>query len=132
MVMSSTGKLVKSGRWKKNVPHYTINQEAELVGDKAIKVAGLDGLTITHNTVFYDADNKSIGNMSAVVALAGWKFNQALANGFTVVEAYQIVYKDTTVNWKGADNLVHTVQAESICETLEVSMIEVATILKVQ
>jgi hypothetical protein len=89
----------------------------------------LDTLVITANTVAYDANGKAIGNMSAVVGLANFKFNQALAQGVAPVDAYQAVYKDTIIGWKGADNLPHEVQVESICEALEAGMIEVAKVV---
>jgi len=91
----------------------------------------LDKLVITTNTVAYDANGKAIGNMSAVVGLANFKFNQALASGIAPDIAYQSVYKDVKVGWKGADNIVHMVQIESIAEALEAGMQEVAKVLGV-
>lgn len=109
-----------------------IDADALLKAEVSAKVArdkALDELTIENNTVFYDANNKAIGNMSAVVSLANWKFNQSLLVTNNHVDSYQLIYKDTLVTWKGADNAPHTVMIESICEALETSMTNVSTIL---
>jgi len=98
---------------------------------KAEKESTLEKLTITTNTVMYDANGKAIGNMSAVVNVANWKYNQAVARGYEPLEAYTAIYKNTKVDWIGADNKTHTVAVESICEALEASMLEVATVLGV-
>ena len=65
------------------------------------------------------------------MALASFKFNQGLAAGNTPSVIYQALYKDTTVFWKGADNQVHEVMIESVCEALEASMLHVASLLGV-
>ena len=91
----------------------------------------LDDLVITHNTVAYDANGKSIGNMSAVMGVANFKYNQAVANGTSPAIAYQLIYKDTKIFWKGFDDKPHEVQIESVCEVLEKSMLEVASIIGV-
>ncbi len=106
--------------------------DAEAVAEATrVKVEALDDLIITANTVAYDANGKAVGNMSAVVSLAAFKFNQTIAGGIATDVAYQTIYKDTTIGWKGADNTIHTVQIESICEALEVSMLNIATIIGV-
>jgi len=98
---------------------------------KAEKVKALDELQITHNTVAYDANGRAIGNMSAVIGVANFKYNQAIANGASMILAYQAIYKDTKISWKGADDVVHDVMIESVCEALEKSMLEVAKIVVV-
>ena len=102
---------------------------AESFYEKQMKIEKLDSVIITHNTVAYDADGRSIGNMSAVMGVANFKFNQAVAGGATYADAYQAIYKDSTVFWKGADNKLHKVQIESVCKVLEKSMLEVANII---
>lgn len=109
-----------------------IADEQALLFESEVKQArdkALDELTVENNTVFYDANGKAIGNMSAVVALASWKFNQSLLVTNSYVDSYQLIYKDTSVTWKGADNAPHTVMVESICEALETSMTNVSIIL---
>ena len=96
---------------------------------KEAKTKALDELVITHNTVAYDANGRAIGNMSAVMGVANFKYNQAIALGTPAVDAYQLIYKDTKIWWKGADNQPHEVMIESVCEALEKSMTEVAVIL---
>lgn len=113
-----------------------VNEDVELVKyrgdtDKVTRNKTLDKLVVTANTVAYDANGKAIGNMASVVSLANWKFNQGLATGNSADVTYQAIYKDTTVVWKGADNVLHTVMVESVCEALEVSMIEVANLVAV-
>jgi len=104
----------------------------DIRADKDKKNKRLEDLIVTVNTVFYNANGKSIGNMGAVVSLANFKYNQAVAlTGTTPAEAYQVIYKDIKVTWKGADNKPHNVAVESVCEALEKSMQSVAGILGV-
>lgn len=98
---------------------------------KILKVKTLDELTITANTVAFDANGKAIGNMGAVLAVANFKFNQALSVGVPADIAYQSIFKDTKIGWKGADNAVHAVQIETVAEALEKSMHAVAEVLGV-
>jgi len=98
---------------------------------KIEKQKTLDTLSVTANTVAYDANGKAISNMGAVVSLANYKFNKALADDTSAKDAYQSIYKDTTIGWKGYDNLVHQVEVESICEALELGMKEVAKVVGV-
>ena len=113
-----------------------------MIEAKIAKEKALDELQITHETVAYDADGRSIGTMGAVVALVGYRFNQAISIGLpldpttptvltvlTPTQAYQLLYKDTRINWKGADNVKHNVMLESVCETLEKSIREVSIII---
>jgi len=115
---------------------------------KVKKDNALEALQVEHNTVMYDANGKAIGNMNAVVSLAGFKYITltdqfkasaladttktdteklvAIAKNEVAVRAE--IYKNTTVSWKGADNVLHTVMVESICEALEASMSQVGTI----
>jgi len=101
-----------------------VDAQAKRDRDKA-----LDELVITHNTVAYDANGKAIGNMSAVMGVANFKFNQMLANDFLPSDAYQAIYKETKIWWKGFDDQPHEVMIESICEALELSMLGVSDIL---
>ena len=107
---------------------------------KAEKSMALDSIQVTANTVAYDANGNSIGNMSSVVGLANFRFNQYISIGvaldptqptvltvLTPLDAYNAVYK-STVNWKGADNVIHTVQVESVAEALELGMKARATV----
>jgi len=104
--------------------------EAEAIKQaKIAKSKALDELVVTHNTVAYDADGRAIGNMSAVMGVANFKYNQAVASGVNPAEAYQLIYKDTKIWWKGADNEPHEVMIESVCEALEKSMNGVSDIL---
>ena len=98
---------------------------------KEVKLKELDTLKVEANTILYDADGKSLGNMASVVAIANWKYNQAVAGGTAVDDAYKAVFKDTILNWRDADNVVHQVQVESICEALEASMKQIAVVIGV-
>jgi len=99
-------------------------EQAKVDKDKA-----LDELVITHNTVAYDANGKAIGNMSAVMGVANFKYNQMLASDFLPSDAYQAIYKETKIWWRGADDKAHEVMIESVCEALELSMLGVSDIL---
>jgi len=107
---------------------------------KKTKAKELNELTIDINTVFYDAHQEAIGNMAAVVAIATAKFQKAISVGIVKegdteptlmnnAQAYQYVYKDQKVTWKGADNKPHVVQVESLVEASEKAMTAKAVIL---
>ncbi len=98
---------------------------------KEVKLKELNTLKVEANTILYDANGKALGNMASVVAVANWKYNQAVVGGTAVDDAYKAVYKDTILNWRGADNVVHQVQVESICEALEASMKQIAVVIGV-
>ena len=103
-------------------------QDALIVKVYEDKNKALDELVINHNTVMFDANGKAIGNMSAVMGIANFKFNQAVAQGASSSDAYTAIYK-STISWRGADNKPHEVQIESICQALEKSMMSVSDIL---
>ena len=105
-----------------------VYREYEKINAKALKQEAKDLLEIEVNGVSYDGDTVSINYMSSVVAIANFKFNQAIALGMTPTEAYDEVYKQT-IGWKGADNEVHQVQGESVAEALEEAMGAVANIV---
>lgn len=118
----------------KSVPDSSISKA------KADKITALGNVKVTANTVAYDADGNSLGNMSSVVGIASFRFNQYISIGVALdttkpteltilsnLDAYNAVYK-STVNWKGADNVVHTVQIESVCEALEAGMLARANV----
>ena len=98
---------------------------------KKQKEIELAELTVKTNTVLYDANRKALSSMSGVVNIANWRFNQAIANGTDVADAYKAIYKDTTIGWRGADNVTHNVKIESVCEALENSMKAVAHVIGV-
>jgi len=82
----------------------------------------LDKAIVTVNGVSYDADEQSMDRMNRIVSLANIEFNYRLSVGQTSDVAYQAVYKDQQVSWVGADNVMHTVQIESLAEVLKVAM----------
>lgn len=99
----------------------------ELLDSKAIKQQAKDEMTTTHNTVEYDTDTTSLVYMNAVANIANFKFIQALvANDTTLQPLYDAVYK-SQVSWRGADNVTHTVQIESLAEAIEAAMTALAT-----
>jgi len=102
-----------------------------LAYSKSNRDIAMQNIVITHNTVAYDANNKAIGNMSAVIGIANFKYNQLLAQDVLPSDAYSIIYKETKIFWKGADNKPHEIMIESVCEALEMSMLEVAKIIGV-
>ena len=123
-------------------PEYTdeelLNIEKEKT--KQAKEIELKELTIDINAVFYDAHQEAIGNMATVVAVATATFQKAISVGIikageteptvmTPAQAYQYVYKDKKVTWKGADNKPHNVQIESLVEASEKAMTAKAVIL---
>jgi len=105
--------------------------DKDILKAKAKKYISLDNLTATANTIVYDANGKALGNMASVVSLSNWAFNKAISSGISNEVAYTTIYKDSTIKWRGADNIIHVVQIESICEALHASMLEVAKALGV-
>ena len=118
---------------------------------KDAKIKELENILVEQHGVEYDGNMKAQHNMSAVGTLANWKFNQALGQlllqasmntdmpeasraviatlGQATIGIYNAIYKDTKMLWKGADNEIHTVQGESILESLEKAMYEVGKIV---
>ena len=97
--------------------------------NKQRKTVALDELVVEANTVAYDANGKSIGNMASVLAVASSKFNKAIAGGVAIDVAYKTVYQDTIIGWKTVDNSIALVNAEGITTALETSMNRVAEVI---
>ena len=117
--------------YKDEIDNYFASSKAWKQRLKEEKNKKLDSLVITSNTVLYDAGGKSLGNMAGGVAIANYNYNKLIAGGTALDDAYKAIYKDITLNWIGADNKVHTVQVESVCEALQASMQQIANILGV-
>jgi len=89
----------------------------------------IEKIQVEANGVDYDAHSRGRSDMNGVVALANFKFIKALADSMPeVMPIYEAVYKKT-LNWKGADNKVHTVQAESVAEAGIAAMTEYAKVI---
>ena len=97
--------------------------------NKQRKTVALDELVVEANTVAYDANGKSIGNMASVLAVASSKFNKAIAGGVAIDVAYKTVYQDTIIGWKTVDNSIALVNAEDVTTALETSMNRVAEVI---
>ena len=93
------------------------------------KTVALAELVIEANTIAYDADGKSIGNMASVLSVASSKFNRAIASGMPIDVAYKVIYLDTLIGWKTFDNSISMVNAEDITTALETSMLRVAEVI---
>ena len=93
------------------------------------KNAALAELVIEANTIAYDADGRSIGNMASVLSVANSKFNRAIASGIPIDVAYKSIYVDTLIGWKTFDNSISMVNAEAITTALETSMNRVAEVI---
>lgn len=94
------------------------------------KIQAKESLIINHNTIDYQGDSESINYMSSILALANFKFIQAISNNpeIPLLSIYEEIYKQT-LSWKSADNTVSNPQIESIAEALEKSMKEVSKIV---
>lgn len=110
------------------VNKYYEYQPDPIKGDSAFKKEAKEKLETTHNTVPYNTDTESLVYMNAITNLANFKFIQALvANDPVALQPlYDAVYK-STIEWKGADNVAHTVQLESLAEAIETAMTKLAT-----
>ena len=125
------------------------NKNAEL---NSLKKKAIESITVTIHNVKYAGDDVSQNRMGNTLAIANWKFNQAigitlanqanslpddhpakslfsgLANVFNGV--YHAVYKDTKLDWKNADGKISHVEAESIGEALFAAMTKVGEEIK--
>lgn len=107
MINLELEKYEEYSQYKKNQKEETINK-----------------LIVENNGVKLDAHNTGRADMTGVLAVANFKFNQLvtskLGSGMNITQAYQEaydeVYKDT-VSWKGSDNTVHNIQIESVGES---------------
>ena len=96
---------------------------------KRLKTEAMDKLTVVHNSVEYDAHTRSRGDMATITALANHAFIKALASTTPEMQAvYDAVYKQV-LPWKGTDNEVHNVQAESVIESLQLGIDEYAKVI---
>ena len=93
------------------------------------KVSTLDTLTVEADTIAYDADGKSLGNMASVLSVANFKFNQAIAAGTPLADAYTYVYETETIGWKTVQNTVELITIAKVANALEVSMHRVAEVI---
>lgn len=106
--------------WKLSSPLYATYK-------KGLRARAVEELQVAVNAVPYDADEKAQDRMSRVLSVANFKFNQAIALGMTPADAYTAIYK-SSVYWKGADNLAHSVQVESIAEATELGLNDLAAL----
>jgi hypothetical protein len=104
--------------------------ESKKIGASAVKRFNKESLVVTANGVEFEADTLSINYMSSAVAVANFKYNQLVAGGMAVAEAYTVVYK-STIGWKNAQGDTSTVQIETIAEALELAMGQVGNIIGV-
>jgi hypothetical protein len=87
----------------------------------------LNSLKVTTNSVPFDADTISINYMDSVLSLAIFKFIKSLSDiDESSKPLYDGVFK-STVNWKNAKDEISTVEIETLAETLEKAMMEVAS-----
>ena len=93
------------------------------------KTVALAELVIEANTIAYDADGRSIGNMASVLSVASSKFNRAIASGTPIDVAYKTIYVDRLIGWKTVDNSISMVNAEDMTTALETSMNRVAEVI---
>jgi len=127
----------KTGTWIEDTKS---KADFEELHAKELKEKELKELTISNNTVLYDANQEAIGNMAAVVSIATATFQRAISVGIVIEEggaavvmsladAYNYVYKQNQLQWKGADNKWHTIQLESLVETTQKAMTLKVTVL---
>jgi hypothetical protein len=99
-----------------------------LKGKKAKKVFKKLTAIIEVDGYKFQADEGSINYMSSVLAIANFKFNQAIANGMSPADAYAAVYKQT-VPWKDAENVFRDIRIEQIGNNLQIAMEKVKEII---
>lgn len=97
--------------------------EDEKTGHTAKKIEAKNNLTVTVNGVEFDADTMAINYLSGLITSANKHVLDAMAadNSLTMADAHNQVFT-STVKWKGADNLIHTVQINTLAEALEAAL----------
>jgi len=106
--------------------------EEEKRGRKARKEEAKNKLTVTVNNVVFNADTVSINYMSAAISEANRRVLEAMANdtSLTIDKAYNQIYT-STIKWKGADNVIHTIKIETLAKALEAALGAVGNIIGV-
>jgi hypothetical protein len=99
-----------------------------LKGRKAKKVFKKLTAIIEVDGYRFQADDGSINYMSSVLAIANFKFNQAIANGVSPTDAYTTIYKQT-IPWKDATNVFREITIEDIGNNLQIAMKKVKEII---
>lgn len=93
---------------------------------KARKMSAIEGISVVHHDVEYDGHTRARSDMGIIVALANFKMIQEMVSILPEFQpVYDAIYK-VSIDWKGKDNTTHTVQRESVAETLESAMQEYA------
>lgn len=77
----------------------------------------------------FQADPVSINFMSATVNLANLKFNQALAKGMKIEDAYKAIYGQTIL-WKDKSNNWVEIAVGDLGEGIELALEKLKTILE--
>lgn len=103
----------------KNVPVFS---EKAPEGSKALRTNEIVSSIVEIEGVRFNSDENSVNRMDRVIELANWKFNQAVATGVSVSEAYTSVYVETLVPWKNADNEFVDVSVETLCKVQEIGL----------
>jgi hypothetical protein len=94
-----------------------------------VKLANIEKIIITSGLVGFDAHTRARSDITGVVALASYEFNKALVTLMPELQpVYDAVY-GSSVEWKGADNLVHSVLVEDVAEVGISAMREYAKVI---
>ena len=94
-----------------------------------VKLVDIEKIIVTSGLVGFDAHTRARGDITGVVALANYEFNKALLVLMPELQpVYDAVY-GSSVDWKGADNLVHSVLIEDVAEVGISAMREYAKVI---
>ena len=117
--MLSYKKVSVDNGFFKNVPVFS---EEVPEGSKALRTNEIVTSIVEIEGVRFNSDENSVNRMDRVIELANWKFNQAIASGVSVSEAYASVYVQALVPWKNADNAFVSVSVETLCKVQELGL----------
>jgi len=136
-----------------------LDEQAILVAEEYVqgvqreaKTKAIEEIVVEIHNVPYAGDDVSQNRMGNTLAIANWKYNEAVGltlkqqanaegvddvtkamlNGLADIHigVYHAVYKDNKLDWKGSDGKLHHVEAESIGEALYASMMMVGQAIK--
>ena len=117
MPVISKMEKIKKGMFKK-----TALYESKAPKDsKAYRAEDVATSYVTHAATGYtfNTDEDSMNRLDRVIAVAGWLFDKAVAQGSSVQDAYDAVYKNRVIPWKTFDNQVVNCSIETLCEVQE-------------
>lgn len=124
MPIKESKKRVRRNMYRK---HAVYEAQPE-VGSRAYRQGEIELSKVTVNGLEFDAREKDMDRMNRVVSTANWQYSRLIASGTSANNAYEQVYRQTTIGWKTTDNVFHDITVEVICEVQEKALTRMAEV----